>query len=103
MIDVRDMREVEPVTVPDYTDSVMQHIAMVERSAERLAGVNDVASGQVSQEARTVGEVNMATEQSFVRMDLCVRRAQEAIEDLYQIRHAIWKRVLAARCAAHPC
>ena len=97
VIDVRDMREVEPVTVPDYTAPVMQHIAMVERSAERLAGVNDVASGQVAQESRTLGEVQMATEQSFVRMDLCVRRAQEAIEDLYQIRHAIWKRVLAEK------
>jgi hypothetical protein len=51
----------------------------------------------VSQETRTLGEVQMATEQSFVRMDLIVRRAQEAIEDLYQIRHAIWKRVLAEK------
>jgi len=50
----------------------------------------------VSQESRTLGEVNMATEQSFVRMDLIVRRFQEAMEDIAQIRHAIWKRTLAS-------
>jgi hypothetical protein len=97
VIDVRDPREVEAVQVPDYTAPVMQHIAMVERNAERIAGINDIASGQVSQESRTLGEVNMATEQSFVRMDLILRRAQESLEDLAQIRHAIWKRVIAER------
>jgi len=70
---------------------------MCERSAERLAGINDVASGQVAEESRTLGEVQMATEQSFVRMDLVVKRFDEALEDIYQIRHAIWKRVVAER------
>jgi hypothetical protein len=95
VIDVRDPRELTPMEVPDVPASVFNNIQACERTAERLAGVNDVASGQVSQETRTLGEVQMATEQSFVRMDLIVRRFQEALEDLYQIRHAIWKRVLA--------
>lgn len=95
VIDVRDMREIEPMSVPDMTAPILEHIQMMERTAERLAGINDIASGQVSQETRTLGEVQMATEQSFVRMDLITRRFQEGIEDLYQIRHAIWKRALA--------
>lgn len=95
VIDVRDVRELKQVEVDDVPQSVYTNIQMMERTAERLAGVNDVASGQVSQETRTLGEVQMATEQSFVRMDLIVRRFQEALEDIYQIRHAIWKRVLA--------
>jgi hypothetical protein len=70
---------------------------MQERTAERLAGINDVASGQVATENRTLGEVQMATEQSFVRMDLIVKRFQEAMEDIGQIRNAIWKRTLAER------
>jgi hypothetical protein len=57
--------------------------------------VNDIASGQTVQDSKTLGEVQMATEQSFVRMDLVVRRFQEAMEDLAAIRHAIWKRVLS--------
>ncbi len=95
VIDVRSMNEIQPVSVPDVPQSVFTHLQMQERDAERLAGINDVASGQVAQQDRTLGEVNMATEQSFVRMDLIVHRAQEAMEDLAQIRHAIWKRALA--------
>ena len=97
VIDVRDMREVEAMDVPDVAQSVFEHINMAERIAERIAGINDVASGQVASQNRTLGEVQMATEQSFVRMDLVVKRFQEAMEDLAQIRHAIWKRVLAER------
>lgn len=96
VIDVRQPNELEPFVLPEfglqYADNRIQ---TCERTAERLAGVNDIASGQVSQESRTLGEVNMATEQSFVRMDLIIRRFQEAMEDIFQIRHAIWKRTLA--------
>lgn len=95
VITVRDPREITAMTVPDVPASVYQHIERCERTAERLAGVNDIASGQVAQESRTLGEIQMATEQSFVRMDLVIRRFQEKLEDLGQIRHAIWKRVLA--------
>ena len=95
VIDVRDMRELEPFVLPDVTPPLMVWEQGCERTAERVAGINDVASGQVAQESRTLGEIQMATEQSFVRMDLIVRRFQEALEDIYQIRHAIWKRTLA--------
>lgn len=95
VIDVRDMREIEPFIVQDVTAPLVQWEQNCERTAERLAGVNDIASGQVSTQDRTLGEIQMATEQSFVRMDLIVRRAQEALEELAQIRHAIWKRTLA--------
>jgi len=95
VIDVRTMDEIEPVQVLDLSAPAMQHIQMAERTAERITGINDVASGQVSQETRTLGEIQMATEQSFVRMDLIVRRFQEALEDVFNIRHAIWKRTLA--------
>lgn len=97
VIDVRSMDELQPVEVPDFTAPVLEHIRMMEQTAERLAGINDIASGQVTAESKTLGEVQMATEQSFVRMDLIVKRFQEALEDIAQIRHAIWKRVLAER------
>jgi hypothetical protein len=98
VITVRDMREVEPFIVPDVPASLMQREVVMERTAERLAGVNDIAAGQTVQQGdKTLGEVQMATEQSFVRMDLVVRRFQEAMEDLAQIRHAIYQRMLAER------
>lgn len=96
VITVRDMREVEPFQMPDVPASLMQREVVMERTAERLAGVNDIAAGQTVQQGdKTLGEVQMATEQSFVRMDLIIRRFQEALEDLAQIRHAIYKRMLA--------
>lgn len=95
VIDVRDMNELEPMQVPDFTAPVLQHIQMMERTAERLAGINDIASGQITQESRTLGEVQMATANSEVRMDLIVRRFQEAMEEIAQIRHAILKRTIA--------
>lgn len=95
VIDVRDMRELEPMQVPDVTSQLIDMEHTCERTADRIAGINDVASGQVAQENRTLGEVQMATEQSFVRMDLVVKRFHEAFEDIAQIRHAIWKRTLA--------
>lgn len=95
ILDVRDHREIEPIAVPDVTAPVFSHIAMLERQAERVAGINDIAAGQVSSESRTLGEINMATEQSFIRMDLIRQRCQEALEDLAQIRHAIYERAVA--------
>jgi hypothetical protein len=94
VIDVRDMREVEPIQVPDVPASAVERERTMERTAEKLMGVNDIASGQTLQDSKTLGEVQMATEQSFVRMDLVIRRFQEAMEDLFQIRHAIRKRML---------
>jgi hypothetical protein len=95
VIDVRDMREVEPFQVPDLPATIIQWEQTCERTAEKLMGVNDIASGQTLNETKTLGEVQMATEQSFVRMDLVIRRFQESLEDLFQIRHAIRKRMLA--------
>lgn len=95
VIDVANMQELEPFAMPDVNASVFQHIAMLENISERLAGINDIAGGQVSKEQKTLGEIQMATEQSFVRMDLIVRRFQDAFEEIAQIRHEIWKRVLA--------
>jgi hypothetical protein len=50
---------------------------------------------QRPQEARTLGELQLVTEQSFVRMEETVRHIQEGLEDLGQIRHRIWQRTLA--------
>ena len=95
VIDVRDMNEVQAVDVPDYTASAMNHIQMCEQTAERVVGVNDISAGQVSSESRTLGEVQMATAASEIRMKQIIRRFQESMEEIAQIRHAILKRAVA--------
>ena len=95
VIDVRDMREVEAVQVPELVGAVFTHIQMMERTAERIAGVNDISAGQLTSEQRTLGEVRMATMNAEIRMDAIIRRFQEAMEEIGSIRHEIWKRVLS--------
>lgn len=95
VIDVRDMNEVQPMQMPDLPQGALQREREIIQAAERLAGINDVALGTQPNVDRTLGEVQLVTEQSFVRMDEIVRRVQESLEDLFMIRHEIYKRTLA--------
>lgn len=96
VIDVRSPQEVSALELPDVPQSVFVQMQAAENAGRRIGGINDVAAGQQVEKGNpTLGEVQMATEQSFVRMDLIVRRAQKAVEAIMQIRHAIWKKVLA--------
>lgn len=94
---VRDMREVEQMVVSDVPQSVNQWEQTIFDAAERSMGVNDVASGIQSDANRTLGEVQMRTGASEVRIGLLVKRLQESMEELGQIRHVIWKRVVESQ------
>ncbi len=94
VIDVRDMGEIQAMDVPDLTGPATKREQEIITASERVAGINDVALGQVPQNSRTLGEVNLVAEQSFVRMDEVIRNLQEPLEDLWQIRQAIWLRAL---------
>jgi len=95
VITVRDMREVEPMVIPDLTAPTIDRERTTLQASERLSGINDVALGQIPQESRTLGEVNLVAEQSFVRMEEITRNLQESLEDLAQILIKIWRNTLA--------
>jgi hypothetical protein len=95
IIDVRDPNEVQMVDVPDLTGPAMQQIQMEEAAAERVIGMNDIAIGVQPDRSDTLGRDQMVTGNSEVRTDTIIKRLQESVEQLYQIRHAIWKRSLA--------
>lgn len=95
VITVRDMREVQAMTIPDLTAPAVEREREILAASERVAGINDVAMGATPQQDRTLGEVNMVAEQSFVRMDEVIRNLQESLEELGSLRHVIWKRTLA--------
>jgi hypothetical protein len=97
VIDVLAMDEVEALVIPPITPSLIEWEQNTERTAERVSGINDISSGQIASQSRTLGEIQMATTSSEIRMDLIRQRLNEPLEDLAQIRHAIWKRTLAAR------
>jgi hypothetical protein len=93
----RDMNEVQQMEIVDVPVSVNQWEQTVLDAAERTMGITDIASGVTAQEDRTLGERQMQQGYSEVRVNLPVKRLQEATEDLYQINHVIWKRVMAAQ------
>jgi hypothetical protein len=95
VIDVREMDEVQAMDLPPASRVAGEEIDRVERNAERLAGITDVAAGVTSSEKRTLGEVNTTIEQSFVRMDEAIKNIQETLEEVAQVRHLMWKRALA--------
>ena len=90
VIDVRDMREVEPMQLPAMMNGAINREEAILQASERVAGINDVALGQAPDHQQTLGEVNLVAEQSFVRMDEVIKNLQESLEDLGQVRHAIW-------------
>jgi hypothetical protein len=90
VIDVRDMKEIEPMQLPPAMQGAITREQEIVQASERVAGINDVALGQVPENSRTLGEVNLVAEQSFVRMDEVIKNLQESLEDLGQVRHAIW-------------
>jgi len=94
VIDVRDMKEVEAMQFPQMTDVGLKREQEAVNASERLVGINDVALGQSSQNSQTLGELEIRTEQSFVRMDEVMKHLQEPLEELGQIRNAIWQRAI---------
>jgi hypothetical protein len=92
---VRDMDEIEPMVIPDLPASVNQWESTILDATERTVGMNDVSSGIDTETSKTLGERQMQVGASEIRINLVVRRLQEAMEELAQIRHAIWKRTLA--------
>ena len=90
VIDVRDMKELEPMQLPPAMQGAIDREQEIVQASERVAGINDVALGQAPDHQQTLGEVNLVAEQSFVRMDEVIKNLQESLEDLGQVRHAIW-------------
>jgi hypothetical protein len=92
---VRDMGEVQPLQTPQLTAAAIERERSVLQASERISGINDVALGTIPQESRTLGEVNLVAEQSFVRMEEVTRMLQESLEDLAQIIMKIWRNTVA--------
>lgn len=90
VIDVRDMNEVQVMQIPPQPESAWRREQEIVQAAERVAGINDVAAGMTPQTSRTLGETNLVAEQSFVRMDDVIKALLEPMEELGQIRQAIW-------------
>ena len=90
VIPVRDLNELKQLDVKDVPASVTQAQTMVLSAAERISGQNDTTTGHLAQQDRTLGEIRIVTEQSFVRIDEVLKNFQEGMEDLFDLHHRIW-------------
>jgi hypothetical protein len=96
VITVRQMGEVAPFQgITSQLGNLSQERQANRGDADRLIGQNDVAQGQISEEKRTLGEVQLVAGYAEVRTNVIVKRMQESLEELFQARHTIWKRTLA--------
>lgn len=95
VLTVRDMREIEFMQRQNNTGVGIERIMAVERVGERISGINDASAGATSTEKRTLGEVQLITQQSMGRITEAVKNIQETLEELCQVRHLMWKRALA--------
>jgi hypothetical protein len=92
IITVNDPNDVSPMQVPDVPGSMMSREGSIIQAGERLSGLNDVSLGATPDASRTLGEVQMVTEQSFVRIEESIRNMQETLEELFKCRHELWRR-----------
>lgn len=94
VLTVRSMNEVAPLQLPDYTGPARERILDTERQAEKLAGMSDIASGTNPNEDRTLGETQLISANSEVRIEEVIRNIQEPLEEIAQVLMAMWKRAL---------
>jgi len=95
VIPVRDINEIKQLEVADVPNSVLMAMKEVVSAKERLSGMNDTTTGQLADANRTLGEVRLVTQQSWIRIDEVVKNLQQGIEDLFHILNTIWKNKLA--------
>lgn len=94
VLPVRDTNEIKQLQINDVPNSIMEAIRFCLAARERLSGMNDTTTGQLAQADRTLGEVRLVTQQSWIRIDEAVKHFQEGMEDLFQLRHIIWQNKL---------
>src|SRR4029434_8337573 len=102
VIDVNDPNEVQAMIVQDVPGSVVGRENGVLNAAERISGLNDTALGQVSAANTTLGEVQMVSAASAVRVDECVYNLGEVLSDLFIVRHTLWMRAAEIAPLAPP-
>lgn len=94
VIPVRDLQELKQLEIADVPQSVIQAMQEVVSAKERLSGMNDTTTGQLADANRTLGEVKLVTQQSWIRIDEVVKNLQQGFEDLFDILMVIWKNKL---------
>lgn len=95
-IRVASMDGIQPFDFDDISQGALDRERTCVVDAQRIIGMNDIALGQVSAKARTLGENEMASRESFTRTDDPIGNLQEAMEELGDLIHAVEVKTLEA-------
>ena len=89
VIDVANMNELQPMEFDDVSPQAMNKEQQCVADGQRIIGMNDIAIGQQSATNRTLGENQLATQQSFIRTDDPISNIEEALEEVGELIHMI--------------
>lgn len=96
-ITVRDMDEVQPLQIPDVPTSMIEQEQGLIGAKERVSGLSDVAViGTQARQSNTLGQDQMISRASAVRVDEPLGHLHAAISMVMQLSHAIWVETLEA-------
>jgi hypothetical protein len=83
------------MVVPDVPQSAMILLNEPLQAAERVSGLNDLATAASTTDDKTLGERQIQTFAAEIRIDEVVKNLQETLEILFLCRNELWIRALA--------
>lgn len=95
VIDITQQNELTQAQVRDVPESVVMRGRDVLQASERVSGASDIVSSGVVEGANpTATQIANSAASSNSRLEEQVSLAQESVEQLYQVRHAMLVRML---------
>lgn len=95
VIDVDDPKEIQQAKIADAPESLVMRERQTLQAAERVSGSSDIVSSGVVEGANpTATQVASSAAYSNARLEEQVTLGQEAIEQLYELRHLMLVRML---------
>lgn len=96
-IPVRNPNDVVPMQIPDVPNSVVEQEQSLINAKERVGGLSDVAAiGTRARQSNTLGQDQMISQASAVRVDEPIGHLHLAISHVMALSHAIWVETLEA-------
>lgn len=97
VIQVRDFNELKQFEVSDVPNSVVEQEQALISAKERVGGLSDVAAiGTRGRQSNTLGQDEMVSRASAVRVDELIGHLHQAIAEVMALTHAIWVETLEA-------
>jgi hypothetical protein len=96
-ITVKDLNELKEFSVKDVSNGVIEQEQGIIVANERVSGLSDTAAvGTQARQSNTLGQDQMISRASAVRVDEIVGYLHLAIADVFKLSHAIWVETLEA-------